>query len=110
MKIKVFFASFFRTKNRIVAQLNGYDENGSKRRLKSDIVFKSCVGGVVELSLALWYKSADRVTGGQVKCASPQIGKALSMHERMNQREAVDEKNYFGITSQIGWKGFKILK
>ena len=76
-----------------------------KVTLKSVIAFK-----IVELSLAPSYKSADRVTGGQVKCASPQIGKALSMHERMNQREAVDEKNYFGITSQIGWKGFKILK
>ena len=37
-----------------------------KVTLKSDIIFK-----IVELSLALWHKSAERVTGGQVKCVLP---------------------------------------
>ena len=58
-----------------------------KVTLKSSIGFKN-----VELSLARWYKSAERVTGGQIKCVLPQISKALLMHERMNQREAVDEE------------------
>ena len=43
---------------------------GDQVTLKSSIVFKN-----VELSLALWYKWAERVTGGQIKCFSPQIKK-----------------------------------
>ena len=96
------WCSTFRKKR---ARVVGVVIKTRKVTLKSSIAFKN-----VELSLALWYKSAELVTGGQIKCVSPQIKKLYwCMSELMKEKPWTKKKLIWNDVPN-GWKGFKILK